>query len=219
MKSHTINDCEQLQKLSYEEHKNFLLRHRVCLKCVSSNEHISKDSKRDKLECKICKQKHVTIPHDPTRHKKKHTSQTNSACSQVCGQGQPVRSCAWIFLIEVLHQDTPPAKVPTYAVLDDQSTDVFITDFLLEKLKVEGQEVNLQINTITGVKSVRTKKVNGLRIQDTENHHKSIKIPFAYSQENIPASQRDIATPEIARSLEAFGRDRPSHSSPFRCAY
>ena len=85
-------------------------------------------------------------------------------------------------------------------MLDDQSTDVFITDFLLEKLKVEGQEVNLQINTITGVKSVRTKKVNGLRIQDTENHDKSIKIPFAYSQENIPASQRDIATTEIARS-------------------
>lgn len=72
--------------------------------------------------------------------------------------------------------------------------------FFLEKLKTEGQEVNLKINTITGVNSVRTKKVNGLGIQDTEIRHKSIKIPFTYSQENIPASQRDIATPEIARS-------------------
>ena len=49
-------------------------------------------------------------------------------------------------------------------MLDDQSTDVFITDTLLEKLKVEGQEVNLEINTITGASSVRTEKVNGLRI-------------------------------------------------------
>ena len=140
MKSHAINDCEQFQKLSYEEGKNFLLRNRICLKCVSSKEHISKNCKRDKLECKICKQKDATILHDPTRHKKKDTSQTNSACSQVCGQGQPAPSCARIVLIEVFHQDSPSAKVPTYAVLDDQSTDVFITDSLLEKLKVEGQK-------------------------------------------------------------------------------
>ena len=103
-------------------------------------------------------------------------------------------------LIEVFHQDNPSAKVPTYAVLDDQSTDVFITETLLEKLKVEGQEVNLEINTITDANSVLAKKVNGLRIQDTKNRHKSIKIPFAYSQENISARQGDIATPEIARS-------------------
>ena len=85
-------------------------------------------------------------------------------------------------------------------MLGDQSTDVLITEPLLEKLKVEGQKVKLEINTITGLKSVRTKKGNGLRIQDNKNRHKSIKIPFAYSQENIPASQRDIATPEIGRS-------------------
>ena len=238
MKSHAMTDCEQFQKLSYEERKDFLLKNRICLKCVSSNEHVSKDCKRDKLECKICKQMHATILHDPTRHKKKDTSQSNSACSQVCGQGRPARSCARIVLIEVFHQDNPSVKVPTYAVLDDQSTDVFITEPLLEKLRVEGQEVNLEINTITGLNSVRTKKVNGLRIQDTENRHKSIKIPFAYSQENIPASQRDIATPEIARSWKhleeiachihyrpdveiglLIGRNIPSAFQPLRIIY
>ena len=86
MKSHAMNDCEQFQKRIYEERKVCLLKNRICLKCVSSNEHISKDCTRDKLECKICKQKHATILHDPTRHKKKDTSQTNSACSQVCGK-------------------------------------------------------------------------------------------------------------------------------------
>ena len=103
-------------------------------------------------------------------------------------------------LLEVFHQDDLSAKVPTHAVLDDQSTDVFVTDSLLEQLGVEGQEVNLEINTITGVNSVHTQKVNGLHIQDIDNLHKSIKVSFAYSQEKIPASQEDIATPEIARS-------------------
>lgn len=53
---------------------------------------------------------------------------------------------------------------------------------------------------ITRVDSVRTQKVNGLHIQDMDSLHKPIKVPFAYSQEKIPASQEDIATPEIARS-------------------
>ena len=49
--------------------------------------------------------------------------------------------------------------------------------------------MNLEINMITRVNSVRTQKVNGLHIQDMDNLHKSIKVPFAYSQEKIPASQ------------------------------
>ena len=60
--------------------------------------------------------------------------------------------------------------------------------------------MNLEINMITRVNSVRTQKVNGLHIKDMDSLHKSIKVPFAYSQEKIPASQEDIATPEIAQS-------------------
>ena len=238
MKSHAMNDCEQFQKLSYEERKDFLMKNRICLKCVSSNKHVSKDCSRDKLQCKICQQKHATVLHDPTRHKREEPSRVSSACSQVCGRNQPARSCARIVLLEVFHQDNPSAKVPTYAVLDDQSTDVFIADSLLKQLGVQGQEVNLEINTITGANSVRTQKVHGLHIQDMDSLHKSIKVPFAYSQEKIPASQEDIATPEIARSwkhLEGIahhihhrtdieiglliGRNIPSAFQPLRIIY
>ena len=45
--------------------------------------------------------------------------------------------------------------------------------------------MNLEINEITGVNSVRAWKVNGLHIQDIDSQHKSIKVPFAYSQEKI----------------------------------
>jgi len=108
--------------------------------------------------------------HDPTTHVKNYTtSQVYTACSQVCGGNQSARSCARIFLLEVFHKDNPSAKVPTYAALDDQSTDVFITDSLLQQLGIEGQEVNLEINTIAGVNSVLTRKVNGLQIQDIDS--------------------------------------------------
>ena len=71
--------------------------------------------------------------------------------------------------------------------------------------------MNLEISTITGVNSVSTQKVNGLHIQDIDSLHKSIKVRFAYSQEKIPASQEDIATPETAAApftysgMDVFG--------------
>jgi hypothetical protein len=90
-----------------------------------------------------------------------------------------ISSCAKIELLQVFHQDNPLLRVPTYAVLDDQSTDVFVTDSLLSQLQVKGQDVNLEINTILGPNSVCTKKVNGLRVQNAEGRHQPIKIPHA----------------------------------------
>lgn len=199
MKSHSMNDCEQFQKLGYEERRDFLMKNKVCLKCVNSNKHVARDCEQDRLDCKICRQKHATVLHDPSRHKVINASEARSACSRVCNQGHSARSCARIVLVEVFHQDNPSARMLTYAVLDDQSTDVFITDTLLDQLQVKGQEVNLNISTIAGVNTVRTQKVNGLHIKDTDSRHNSIKIPFAYSQEKIPASHQDIATPNIAQ--------------------
>ena len=167
------------------------MKNRLCFNYASSDKHIAKSCNRGKPECTICHQKHITLLHDPDKCKESDSSHASSACSQVCSQNNSARSCARIVLLEVFHQDDPSVKVHTYAVLDDQSTDVFITDSLLDQLHVGGQEVNLEVKTIVGVNSIRTQKVNGLRVQD-------IKIPLAYSQEQIPASQADIATAEIA---------------------
>ena len=86
--------------------------------------------------------------------------------------------------------------------MDDQSTDVFITDALLDQLRIERQDVYLEINSILGTNTVRTNKLKGPRIQDIEGQHEPMKIPYAYSREGIPASQSDIATPETASNWE-----------------
>lgn len=46
---------------------------------------------------------------------------------------------------------------------------------------------------------MRTKKLFGLQIQDVHHSHPPIKVPYAYMQEDMPASHDDIATPTIAR--------------------
>ena len=100
-------------------------------------------------------------------------------------------------------------------MLDDQSTDAFISDALLEQLEVDAPEVDLQVNTIIGSNSIRTKKVTGLSIQDLENEYAPIKVPFAYSREYIPASHEDIATPRIASQWKHLSHiaDKTQHRS------
>ena len=128
--------------------------------------------------------------------------QTTNACARIYRFNQKSRSCARIVLLQVFHQDDPSTRIPTYAVLDDQSTDVFITDALLDQLRLERQDVYLEINSILGTNTVRTNKLKGPRIQDIEGQHQPMKIPYAYSREGIPASQSDIATPETASNWE-----------------
>ena len=217
-KTHILNECQKFQELGFPERKDFLSRSRVCFNCANSDQHIAKVCNQGQPECRICRKNHVTVLHDPTKHDSNNNSAcsntssdssssnnnstpSTSACTQICGEGMS-RSCAKIVLVKAHHQSDPSVEMLTYAVLDDQSTDVFVTDSLLDKLAVEGNEVNLEVNTIVGTKTIRTRKISGLRIQDVENRHSPIKVPYAYAQESIPATHFDIATPEVAKQWQ-----------------
>ena len=194
---------QQLQRLRFNERKEFVMRNRLCFNCLNSNCHIARSCKEDKSICKICLPEHATALHNSLEHSiPLANEQTTNACAKISRPNQKSRSCARIVLLQVFNQDDPSNRVPTYAVLDNQSTDVFITNALQDQLRTDGQDVNLEINTILGTNTVRTKKVNGLRIQDIESHHQPMKIPHAYSREAISANQSDIAKPEMASSWE-----------------
>jgi hypothetical protein len=43
--THATNECEQLRRLSFNEHKDFLMKSRLCFNCVNSNQHIARNCK------------------------------------------------------------------------------------------------------------------------------------------------------------------------------
>ena len=171
---------------------------------MSVNKHNVENCDQAPPVCNICHRRHLTALHveqtpKPNANQASQTNSTSTACTQVCGEEETGRSCARIVLVNAVHQSYPAKKITTYAVLDDQSTDVFISDALLNNLEVDAPEVDLQVNTIVGSNSIRTRKVTGLYIKDVEKGYTPIKVPFAYSREYIPASHEDIATPNVAR--------------------
>lgn len=199
-KSHNLDECQKFRELDFAARKDFMFRHRLCFNCVKSSDHTSKTCNQGPPKCEICGNRHLTLLHDPSRPENQ-TTPISSACTQVCN-GAPARSCARIVLLKVSDRSDSSKEVLTYAVLDDQSTDVFVTDSLLNELNVNSQEVNLQVNTILGTNTARMRKVSGLQIQDVNGEHSPVKVPYAYAQENIPATHHDIATPETARQWE-----------------
>ena len=199
-KTHNLDECQKFRDLDFEERKEFLFKNRFCFNCANSNKHIGRNCDQGPPQCKICGNRHATLLHDPSRSENKVTS-ASSACTQVCKEG-PIRSCARIVLLKVSSQSDPSKETLTFAVLDDQSTDVFVTDNLLNELSIDGKEVNLQVNTIVGTNTVRTRKVCGLQVQDVNGEYSPVKVCYAYAQESIQATHHDIATPEIARQWE-----------------
>lgn len=199
-KSHDLEDCQKFRKLDFSERKDFLFKKGFCFNCASSNKHISKHCDKGRPQCKICARSHVTALHDPSRPEN-NSSQASSACTRVCKDG-PRRSCARIILLKVSDQSDPLKETLTYAVLDDQSTDVFITDAHQSKLNLSGAEVNLQVNTIVGTNTVRMRRVPGLQIQDINGEYSPVKVPYAYAQPKIPATHSDITTPDIVRQWD-----------------
>ena len=86
---------------------------------------------------------------------------SSQACSKVCGENQFGR--ARIVLLQVPHHSSTHlryARRPIYRCLCDRR--------LLDKLNVSGPEITLDISTIVGVSSIRTRKVPGLCVKDVE---------------------------------------------------
>ena len=109
---------------------------------------------------------------------------TSMAYTRVCGEEETSRSCGRIVLVQASHQCNLAKKLTMCAVLDDQSTDVFIFDSLLQQLEVDTPEVDLQVNTI---------------IKLNQNKESNWTVQFVYSQEFIPASPEEIAIPQVAK--------------------
>ena len=92
-----------------------------------------------------------------------------------------------MILLKVSDQSDTVKETLTYAVLDDQSTDVFITGAL--PFNLSGAEVNLRVDTIVGTNTVRMQRVPGLQIQDINGEYSPVKVPYA-STEDASNTQR-----------------------------
>ena len=95
------------------------------------------------------------------------------------------------------HQDNPKGKVKVYALLDEQSDACFIKESTLTALGVDGPEVNLELSTVLGQKTITSKKVTGLTVRGV-NETTEIILPRTYTRNVIPARRSQIPRHDTA---------------------
>ncbi|XP_020615977.1 uncharacterized protein LOC110053990 [Orbicella faveolata] len=139
-KTHNLNECNKFRELTFAERKDFFKKNKLCFKCMSANKHSAENCNQAPPVCNTCHKRHSTALHveqtpKTSANQASQTISTSTACTQVCGEKETGRSCARIVLVNASHRSNPAKKITTYAVLDDQSTDVFISDALLNNLE------------------------------------------------------------------------------------
>ena len=97
------------------------------------------------------------------------------------------------------HEQGSQEKELVYALLDDQSDACFIKESVLEKLQLSGPQVQLRLSTVLAEEVIECERIDGLTVQGL-NEATSIRLPGAYSREDIPAKRGQIPRPETARN-------------------
>ena len=202
-KHHLEDTCEEFMKKSFKERKNFFFRKRLCLGCASKTDHRIANCKHKKV-CKICSKPHPTCLHQEKEklseeENEKQVSNGTSSGINVCSlqDQQDGRDHAMIVPVWVRPEGESSNEILQYAVLDDQSNVGFVSKSLCDKLNLQGQPTELLLTTVHERNAkVQSNRVCGLEILDFHQEH-VVKLPVAFTHENIPANRSQIPKPEI----------------------
>ena len=107
-------------------------------------------------------------------------------------------SCMHSLIVPVWihHRKYTRKKLLTYALLDEQSDPCFVKDDLLERLDVNGPEVEMKLSTVLE-KAIKSQRTEGLVAC---GYNKDVEIPLSrsYSRSSIPVKKSQIPRPEAA---------------------
>ncbi|KAF0301290.1 hypothetical protein FJT64_026363 [Amphibalanus amphitrite] len=115
--------------------------------------------------------------------------------------------------VQLEHRDCPTSKEIVYALLDPQSDTCFVKDSVLQKMGVDGEEVALEVNTMTGKTVSKSQVIRGFTIRDLSGSQK-IELPPTYSKEDIPAERQLIPRRETTAEwthLREVSRELPEY--------
>ncbi len=135
-KPHPLRKCCGFRMKPLEVRKAYLNENGICFRCCASSSHIACNCKTV-VKCTECdSENHATTLHpgpapwvcktsvSSSEHggeEECSPSPVNSACTKICGEGSPAKSCSKICLVRVYPMGSPEAAVKMYAMLNDQS--------------------------------------------------------------------------------------------------
>lgn len=204
--THYTVACDKFLHLPLAERRHFIQAKRLCWGCLKWG-HVNKDC-RGKKACKTCNGPHPTClpdetwkpPQKPEPHNQDTTVSTGpnqdthvSHCIEVSTTKALDHGTSHSLIVPVWlhHQDNPDSKVKVYALLDEQSDACFVKESTLNASGVDGPDVQLELSTVLGQKTITSKRVAGLAVRGVSETSEII-LPKMYTRDVIPARRSQI---------------------------
>ena len=111
------------------------------------------------------------------------------------------------------NRNIPEHKAVVYAILHSQANGCFISESVMNLIKVDGESMSLWLTTMTGQNLISTTGVDSLVVQDI-NLTTEIQLPRTYSRDCIPADRSLIpqkATAEKWSHLKVIADELPPY--------
>ena len=213
-KPHPLKKCRGFRSKSLEERKAFLKENGVCYRCCSSTAHLAKNCKAT-VKCSECdSDDHLAALHpgpppwnttveDPaTEHGgesgEEAAQPVTSKCTEVCGRGQSLRSCAKICLAKVYPKAHPDRATKVYIVLDDQSNRSLARSEFFDLFQIRGADSPYTLRTCAGVTETSGRRATGFLAKSLDGKT-SVALPTLIECNHMPNDRSEIPTPEAAQ--------------------
>ena len=158
---------------------------KLCFGCFS-DQHIAKNCK-ERQTCKTCKRQHPTSLHDYDWAKKTSYNGANqsgagprvgSNRTAICNtEAGDVPINMGILPVHLFHKSDPAKKIKVYALLDNASGGIFVSEKSMKALGIEGNDTDLILTTIHGTSNVTTKTVKGLVLANIKGEDVILDLP------------------------------------------
>lgn len=211
---HNLSECKVFAKQTHSEKREYLLNNKRCFKCLGP--HLKSDCKTE-VSCSICNERHATAMHrnnynnsapkpstettKPNESKPNALSQfsrsDSNLCVQVCKQQMPSKSCSKTLLVDVTLPSKSNKTLRCYCIIDEQSSSTFVHSDLVNFFELSFPMEEYTLTTLTGLRiSTSGMLVEGLVVKGVKER-RGIFLPPALTNDFIPNSKNEIATPDI----------------------
>ena len=205
-KSHSTHECKKFSSMKYSDRKKIVVDNKLCFACLGSHRIADCNSN---VKCERCNEKHLTLMHrDPRDQTSSNNSIQNSnflnksMCTYVCGNENKSKSCSKTVLIDVTSTDVPGRTLRCYAIVDEQSNCCLVDSKIPEYFNKTYPTEEFSLTTASGCSPNTTGMVvTGLQVKGV-NQNKVINIPAVYSDQNIPDTREEVATPDVVSSFK-----------------
>ncbi len=209
-KSHPLLKCRAFRKKSLVERKNLLKEHKRCFRCCSPN-HVARECLAI-LKCAECdSDRHCTVMHpdiapplfttlmqEPdTDQQDVTTPEVTSNCTEVCGVGAPMRSCAKMCLVRVFPREQRERAIRMYALIDDQSNRSLAKREFFRLFGIQSNPSPYLLRTCAGSMETSGRKAVGFQVE-TLDGKTCLDLPPLIECNEIMSNRSEIPTPDVA---------------------